>query len=105
MEAISAYDLQLASRIESQFQGQVKMKSFIGAVAVLLFVVPSSVTGVGHAQDVTEIGGAALDDEVVLIGEQGGEKITAADIAHLTWTIAYEVLCGIAARVPRTMVD
>jgi alanine racemase len=55
--------------------------------------------------DVTEIGGAALDDEVVLIGEQGGEKITAADIAHLTWTIAYEVLCGIAARVPRTMVD
>lgn len=55
--------------------------------------------------DVTEIAGAAAGDEVVLIGEQGGERITAADVAALTGTIPYEVLCAVAARVPRVMVD
>jgi alanine racemase len=33
------------------------------------------------------------------------EKITAADMAKVTGTISYEVLCAIAARVPRVMVD
>jgi alanine racemase len=55
--------------------------------------------------DVTDVAGVEVGDEVVLIGEQGEEKITAADMAALNGTIAYEVLCGIAARVPRTMVD
>jgi len=55
--------------------------------------------------DITEIPEANLGDEVVLIGEQGSERITAADIAELTGTISYEVLCAIAARVPRIMVD
>lgn len=55
--------------------------------------------------DVTDVGGVAVGDEVVMIGEQGGEKMTAADMANLRKTIAYEVLCGIAARVPRVMVD
>jgi alanine racemase len=55
--------------------------------------------------DVTDVEGVEVGDEVVLIGEQGGEKVTAADVAKLTGTIPYEVLCGIAARVPRTVVD
>jgi alanine racemase len=55
--------------------------------------------------DVTEIPGVAVGDEAVLIGEQGGERITADNIAELTGTIPYEVLCAIAARVPRTMLD
>ncbi len=55
--------------------------------------------------DVTDVEGVAVGDEVVLIGEQGGEKITATDMASLTGTIAYEVLCDIAARVPRAMVE
>lgn len=59
--------------------------------------------------DVTEIEGVERGDEVVLIGEQGGgpdpERITAGEIAKLTGTIPWEVLCAIAARVPRTMVD
>ena len=55
--------------------------------------------------DVTEVAGVGVGDEVVLIGTQGTEKVTAAEIAGLTGTISYEVLCGIAARVPRTMVD
>jgi alanine racemase len=41
-------------------------------------------------------------DEVVLIGRQGGEEITAGEWADRLGTIAYEVLCGIGARVPRT---
>lgn len=39
--------------------------------------------------------------EVVLIGAQGGERITADDWAELLGTISYEIVCGIGARVPR----
>ena len=46
----------------------------------------------------------AVGDEVVLIGEQGHERITAWEWAERTDTIAYEVLCGVSARVPRTYV-
>jgi alanine racemase len=55
--------------------------------------------------DVTDVDGVEAGDEVVLIGKQAGEKITAADMARMTGTISYEVLCAIAARVPRVMVD
>jgi alanine racemase len=51
--------------------------------------------------DVTKIPGAQIGDEVVLIGEQSGGKITAADFSRQTQTIAYEVLCNIGKRVPR----
>ena len=51
--------------------------------------------------DVTDVPDAAEGDEVMLIGAAGGERITAADIAAKTGTIAYEVLCGISGRVPR----
>jgi len=43
----------------------------------------------------------APGDEVVLIGRQGDEEITAAEWAHRLDTISYEVLCGIGPRVPR----
>jgi alanine racemase len=42
-------------------------------------------------------------DEVVIIGGQGGERISAEDVALRWGTINYEVTCGIAARVPRRM--
>jgi alanine racemase len=51
--------------------------------------------------DVTDIPDAAVGDEVMLIGEQSGDRITADDLAAHTGTIAYEVLCAIGARVPR----
>ena len=54
--------------------------------------------------EVTEIPGAQIGDEVVLIGEQGGSKLTAWDIAQLMDTIPYEVLCNISKRVPRRYV-
>jgi alanine racemase len=45
--------------------------------------------------------GAKLGDDVVLIGAQGGERVTAEDVAGWLGTINYEVTCGISARVPR----
>jgi alanine racemase len=51
--------------------------------------------------DVTDVPNACEGDDVVLIGSQGSERITADDIAAMTGTIAYEVLCGISNRVPR----
>jgi alanine racemase len=55
--------------------------------------------------DVTDVDGIEVGDEVALIGTQGAETITAADMAKVTGTISYEVLCAIAARAPRVMVD
>jgi len=40
-------------------------------------------------------------EEVVLIGRQGAEEITAADWARAEGTIAYTIVCGIGPRVPR----
>ena len=54
--------------------------------------------------DVTDIADAAIGDEVVLLGQQGGDRITADDIAAYTGTISYEVLCAIGTRVPRLWV-
>jgi alanine racemase len=45
--------------------------------------------------------GVAVGDEVVLLGAQGGEAIDAWEWAGHLDTIAYEVTCGISARVPR----
>ena len=47
---------------------------------------------------------ARAGDEVVLIGAQGGERLRAEDLAAAWGTIAYEVVCGITARVPRRYV-
>ena len=51
--------------------------------------------------DVTDVPGVAPDDEVVIIGTQGGERIDADELAGLTDTISWEILAGISARVPR----
>jgi len=55
--------------------------------------------------DVTDIPGVQIGDEAAIIGEQGGESITAWELADLAGTIPYEVLCDIGARVPRVLVD
>ncbi len=45
--------------------------------------------------------GPAVGDDLVLIGAQGGERITAEDLARHLQTINYEVTCGLSARVVR----
>ncbi len=43
-------------------------------------------------------------DEVVLMGKQGNEEITADEIAKEIGTISYEVLCMVSKRVPRVYI-
>ena len=42
-----------------------------------------------------------VGEEVILIGSQGDQEITADDLARTWETINYEVTCGIGSRVPR----
>jgi alanine racemase len=51
--------------------------------------------------DVTDVPGVAPDDEVVIIGTQGAERVDADELAELAGTISWEILAGISARVPR----
>jgi alanine racemase len=51
--------------------------------------------------DVTDVPGVQVGHEAILIGQQGQERITAADLAAWQQTIPYEVLCAIGQRVPR----
>jgi alanine racemase len=55
--------------------------------------------------DVTALRGrVALGDEVVLIGRQGAEEVTADELAARLDTINYEIVTRIGARVPRVAV-
>ena len=44
-------------------------------------------------------------DEVVLLGRQGDEAITADDWAVMVGTISYEVVCGVGPRMPRIVIN
>lgn len=46
-----------------------------------------------------------MGDEVILIGKDGGESITADNIAAMIDTIGYEIICGISKRVPRNYLE
>jgi alanine racemase len=48
-----------------------------------------------------EVPDAEIGDEVVLIGRQGNEEISADELAVDWGTINYEVVCGMASRMPR----
>ena len=54
--------------------------------------------------DVTDVSGVSLEDEVVLLGSQGDEDLTAEQLASWTGTIQYEVLARIGAHLPRRSV-
>ena len=47
----------------------------------------------------------AIDDEVVLIGSQGEQTITANDWGSALGTIGYEIVCGMSARLAREYLD
>ncbi|MFC1611656.1 alanine racemase [Myxococcota bacterium] len=55
--------------------------------------------------DVTDISGVSLQDEVVLMGRQGDDQISAYDLAGWADTVPYEIICGVGTRVPRHHVD
>ena len=82
---------------------------------------PRGLTGIGHVLiqgaaapiigkicmdmmmvDVTDIPNPSIGEEVVLLGKQGRNKITAQDYSNWLNTIPYEILCGIGGKANRT---
>lgn len=55
---------------------------------------------VNCADDVVSVG-----DEVVLIGAQGSEVVTANEWAQKMGTIGYEIVCSMSARMPRNYIN
>lgn len=54
--------------------------------------------------DVTDIADVRPGSEVVIMGKQGNNQITAEELAQLEDTINYEVVCNVGKRVPRVFV-
>ena len=52
--------------------------------------------------DVTDVDGAGLGDEVVIVGPGGP---SAEEFGAVAGSISYEVTCGVSARVPRVYSD
>lgn len=53
------------------------------------------------AINISHIPDVSVGDEVVLLGAQGDDRITAEEIARHLGTISYEVVCSVLPRVPR----
>lgn len=82
------YPFRLSGRAEVLLRGQ--RCPVLGRVTMDMIVI-----------DVTDVADAAVNDEVVLLGSQGRERISLHDLAAWSGTITYEILCGISKRMPR----
>jgi alanine racemase len=65
----------------------------LGRIAMNMFIV-----------DVSHVSGVAVGDEVVLIGSQGTDRITAEELADHVGTINYEIVARISPLLPREIV-
>ena len=54
--------------------------------------------------DVSDVDGAEVGDEVVLLGRQGNEQISATELAERAGTISWEIITRIGNRVGRVYV-
>ena len=82
------YNRRLSNRGEVLVRG--KRAPIVGRVSMDLVTI-----------DVTDIADAEFGDEVVLLGTQGNDEITAEELAAKLDTISYEIFCNVSARVPR----
>jgi alanine racemase len=64
----------------------------LGRVAMNMFAI-----------DLSDVPEARPEDEVVLLGEQGRERITAEDMAARLGTINYEVVTRVSPLLPRVV--
>lgn len=55
--------------------------------------------------DVSGVPDVKAGDEVVLLGQQGSERISAEELADLAGTINYEIVTRISSHLPRILVD
>ncbi len=51
--------------------------------------------------DITDVPEAKIEDPVVLIGKDGNERISAEEVGEAAYSFNYELVCGIARRIPR----
>jgi alanine racemase len=51
--------------------------------------------------DVTDIPDAAVGDIATVFGHDGDASISVDELADLSGTISYELLCAVSPRVPR----
>jgi alanine racemase len=72
-----------------------------GKIAPIVGAVSMDLTTI----DVTGVPELKAGEAVTLLGEEGGVRIDAQQIARIAGTISYSVLCGISARVKRVFVD
>ena len=54
--------------------------------------------------DVTDVPGVKVYDEVIVMGTDGANTITADDIAVATGTINYEITCAFGQRLPKVFI-
>lgn len=84
--------------LNNQHQGRVIVRGhkvpIVGAICMDYFMC-----------DLTEVQGASVGDQVILIGAADGHSISAAELAVSLATIPYEIFTGISERVPRVYVD
>ena len=85
------YDRGLSNSGEVLVQGV--RCSVLGRIAMNMFAI-----------DLTNVPNAAAEDEVILLGAQGQEQISAEEIASRLGTINYEITTRISALVPRRVV-
>ena len=85
------YDRGLSNRGHVLIHG--KRASILGRVCMNITMV-----------DVTDIPEATEDDEVVLLGRQKGETVTADDLGDMLDTINYEIVARINSALPRVVV-
>jgi alanine racemase len=57
------------------------------------------------AVDVSGVPHVKEGDAVILFGREGKQSLSVDELANGAQTIAYEILCGISARVPRVYLD
>ncbi len=55
--------------------------------------------------NVSHIPDCQIGDEVVMLGRQGDDEITAGEIAAKAGTISYEIICALGKRAPRVFVQ
>jgi alanine racemase len=51
--------------------------------------------------DITDVPGLEMGSEAVLLGSQGGERITADEVAAAAGTIPWDIIASLQARLPR----
>ena len=54
--------------------------------------------------DVTDVPNVKQGDEVIIMGSDGKNEISANDIADATGTVNYEIVCAFGQRLPKVYV-